>query len=78
MSISQEWTRMIRDVRGVFLAIRNSMGFEWVGKGGEMSKPRPVLVATVQSTLVVDRRVLAELERRKNLALLNNTRSLVR
>ena len=77
MSISQEWTKVIRDVRGVFLAIRPS-GFTWAGKSGTRSKPRAIPIATTRNTIIPDSRVLAELERRKNLAFLNNARTMVR
>ena len=78
MSISQEWTKVIRDARGVFLAIRTSLGSVWAGKSGKRPKPRAVHVATMRGTIIADRRASAELERRKSLAFLNNTRNMVR
>ena len=78
MSISQEWTKVIRDARGVFLAIRASLGFTWVSKSRDKSMPRAIRVATTRNTPILDRRVLAEFERKKNLALLNNARTMVR
>jgi hypothetical protein len=77
MSISQEWTKVIRDVRGIFLAIRASIGLTWGNGTGRRAKPRAVRTSSLRNNLI-DRRVLAELERRKNFALLNNTRSMVR
>jgi len=78
MSISQEWMKVIRDARGVFLAIRTSLGSTWAGKIGNKPKPRGIRIATTRNTIIPDRRVLAELERKKNLALLNNARTMVR
>ena len=78
MSISQEWTKVIRDVCRVFLAIRTSLGSAMADKSRKRSKPRAAHVATMRGTIIADRRVSAELERRKSLAFLNNTRSLVR
>lgn len=78
MSISQEWTKAIRDVHGVFLAIRTSLGSTWAGKSGKRLKPRTIHVTTTRGTMIPDSRVLAELERRKNLAFLNNARITVR
>ena len=78
MSISQEWTKVIRDVHGIFLAIRTSLGFTWAGTSGTRSKPRAIRITTTRITMIPDSRVLAELERRKNLALLNNARTSVR
>ena len=78
MSISQEWTKVIRDARGVFLAIRASLGFTWTGKSGKRAKPLAIRIAATQNTMIPDSRILAELERRKNLALLNNAQTMVR
>ncbi len=78
MSISQEWTKAIRDVRGVFLAIRTSLGSARADRVAKISKTRAARVATTRSTIIADRRFLAELELRKNLVLLNNSRSLVK
>jgi hypothetical protein len=78
MSISQEWTKVIRDVRGLFLAIRASLGFTWADRRGSRLMSRAARIATTGNTKILDSRVLAELERRKNLAFLNNARTMVR
>ncbi len=78
MSISQEWTKAIRDVRGVFLAIRTSLGSTRAYRAAKISKTRVAHVATTRSTIIADHRFIAELELRKNLVLMNNSRSLVK
>ncbi len=78
MSISQEWTKAIRDTQGVMNAIRTSLGSAWPRKSGKRSKARASQVATTRSIVIVDRRVSAELEQRKSLALLDRTRSWVK
>ncbi len=78
MSIGQEWTRAVRDVHGVFLAIRTSLGSVWADKNGKRSKGRTVHVYAMRSMVITDHRILVELERKKSLALLNNAHSLVR
>lgn len=78
MSISQEWTKVIRDVHGVFLAVHISLGSAWADKIGKRPKPRAIRIATTRNPIIPDSRVSAELERRKNLAFLNNARITVR
>ena len=78
MAISQEWTKATRNMRELFLALRTGLGSSWASTRTRKARPGKTSLATVRGVNAPDMRVLAELERRKSLAYLNNARNQVR
>ncbi len=73
-----EWTKLTRNFQDLFLALRTAAGSAFARSQRPIAKPRRIQLVATRSIGTVDLRLLADMERRKSLAILNNTRNQVR
>ena len=78
MSIRVEWTKFARDIHGVYLALRTSIGLVTTRTKRAGKKDRRIRPLKVRGISPRDLSMLADLERRKNMAYLNNVKNQLR
>ena len=78
MAIRVEWTKFTRDIHGVYLALRTSIGMVTTRTRRAGKKDRMVQPLKIRRIRPRDFSMLADLERRRNLAYLSNARNQLR
>ena len=78
MAIRVEWMKLTRNAENFFLAIGIAFGSALTRHGRANKRPRRIHPVTMRNRAAVDLRFMAEIERRKSLAILANARSQLR
>lgn len=78
MATRVEWTKVTRTAQDFFLSLRMAVGSALTRKYVANRNPRRIQLVTTRNLNAVDLSLLAEMERRRSLAILNNTRNQVR
>ncbi len=78
MATRMEWTRLTRDLEGLYFAIRASFGSVRTISLRGSRKAKGIRTLSCKGVNFIDLSLLTDFERRKNLAYLNSTRNHLR